>query len=323
MSRHSLASASFPAMGVTITIGGIDASPGDVAMCLAHARALAEEWERHFSRFRPDSELQAVNLAAGMPVRVSEPFLGLLEAAINGVRRSESRFDPAILPALESAGYDRSFDRIDPARSPSLPVPIPATWADEVEIDRATRTIRLPHGIRLDFGGIAKGAFVERLAGVLSAHWLGGFVDAGGDLRVWGTPPNGLYWTAGIAKPGTATDDLVVARLYGADAFAVATSGTTRRRWVRKGSEAHHLIDPSTGMPLPEQVSGVTVFAPNAIDAEIETKSLIVAAARGEATRLRAGTLAVLYSRNDIHAILKTPGQRSAEILGAPARATA
>ena len=33
-----------------------------------------------------------------------------------------------------------------------------------VEIDIATSTLTLPPGLRLDFGGLAKGAFVDQLA---------------------------------------------------------------------------------------------------------------------------------------------------------------
>jgi thiamine biosynthesis lipoprotein len=325
MRRHALASASFPAMGATVTVGGVSVPAEEVARGTRLARNLAGEWEARFSRFRPDSELQAVNAGSGKPIQASGEFIALLELAIEGVRRSAGRFNPAVLPALESAGYDRSFETIgtgDASRQSGISGPVAVDWIDDVAVDRARGTVRLPQGVRLDFGGIAKGAYVDRLTNVLRQRWPGGYVDAGGDLRVWGTPPNGLYWTAGIQDPRGPAVDIAVARMYDSGAQAVATSGTYKRRWPRGDAVAHHLIDPKTGSSLPERATSVTAFAAATAGAEVETKSLLVAAARGEPLAPQASVLAVVYYEGGNHAVIETLGQRSAEIVRDTARAS-
>jgi thiamine biosynthesis lipoprotein len=285
---------SFPAMGTTVTLTGVGVTTATFAQALGEARALAEAWEDRFSRFRPGSQLCRLNAAGGAPVALDAPFLDLLEVARDAAIRTGGRFDPSILPALEAAGYDEDFDRV--RRRPATVAHATATAAGvaawrEVRIDRSRHAATLPPGMRIDLGGIAKGAFVDRLAERL-AHWPGGCVDAGGDLRTWGNAPTGNGWTVGIedpARPGTDRAAITVAPpLCG----AVATSAPNRRRWAVAGEARHHLIDPATGRSLTLPVASVTALAPTATAAEVATKALLVALARGEATELVDSTLA-------------------------------
>ncbi len=58
---------------------------------------------------------------------------------------------------------------------------------------------------------------------------------------------------------------------------AVATSGTTRRSWIRAdGQLGHHLIDPSTGRPAFTGVVQVTALAPTGVKAEALAKAALL-----------------------------------------------
>jgi thiamine biosynthesis lipoprotein len=142
-----------------------------------------------------------------------------------------------------------------------------------VEIDRAAGTVRLPAGMRIDLGGIAKGAFVDLLVARL-AEWPGGLVDAGGDLRAWGTAPDGLPWRVAIENPSQPEQDAAFVDLLDPTrSGAVATSGVLRRRLRGNG---HHLIDPRTGLPAVTTFAAVTAIAPTCAAAEIAAKSLLI-----------------------------------------------
>ena len=190
-------------MSTTIEITGVGVPEREVTRAAELGRRLAQKWEAQFSRFQPDSQLCRLNAAGGAAVRVEEDVLNLLETAKEAVRRTGGRFDPSILPALEAIGYDRSIEhvRATPRRATSEPLPAagPQGW-ENVQIDRARGEVQLPPGMRIDLGGVAKGAFVDRLARELGS-WPGGSIDAGGDLLVWGTPPDGDHWRIGIEDP--------------------------------------------------------------------------------------------------------------------------
>jgi thiamine biosynthesis lipoprotein len=211
---------------------------------------------------------------------VDDTFLDVLEAAAGAVRRTDGRFDPAVLPALEAAGYDRSIELV-PATADLVPCrPRPTMGRDgwqEVRIDRDRGEVALPPRMRIDLGGIAKGAFVDRLAAELTA-WPGGSIDAGGDLWIWGEPPGGAAWAVSIENSCQPESDLFAAEVPPGAGLGIATSATHRRRWRIGGGEAHHLIDPQTGSPLVGEIRGATAFAPTVTAAEIAAKALLIAA---------------------------------------------
>jgi thiamine biosynthesis lipoprotein len=278
MSAPEVQRGTFRAMSTDIEITGVGIDHTEHEAALAYAHALAESWEERFSRFRPGSLLCRVNAASGAPTEVDATFIDVLAKAA-AVERSEGRFDPSILPALEAAGYDQSIEmvrgRVEWVPGTAVRAAGVAAWRS-VTIDRAACTVALPPGMRIDLGGIAKGAFVDAVAAQL-AHWPGGAVDAGGDLRVWGLPPSGDTWAVGIEDPRRPEATLGVVRIVDPRWDGVATSAMNRRHWRTNTGEGHHLIDPATGRPVATPLAAVTAFAPTTAEAEIATKAILVA----------------------------------------------
>lgn len=278
--NRPVARAQFAAMTTTVGIVGVEVADREIERAVSAGQRLAEDWEARFSRFRADSQLSRLNAAGGATVPLDRPFLDVLAIAWAGVRATDGRFDPSILPALEAHGYDRSFPLIaSGAQGYDRTVPGFGArgWA-EVRIDRQRGEARLPAGMRIDLGGVAKGAFVDRLAAEI-ADWPGGCVDAGGDLRVWGHPPSGDAWLIGIEDPAAPDRDALTVRVLPGTSVGFATSGIHRRQWRTGGTDAHHLIDPRSGSPTSGAVLGATAMARTVATAEIATKALIVAAA--------------------------------------------
>jgi thiamine biosynthesis lipoprotein len=136
------------------------------------------------------------------------------------------------------------------------------------EIDLDGTNLRIPQGAALDFGGIAKGWAVDRAVSELpNLRWA--IVNAGGDLRVVGTPPRaGLE--IGIEDP----DDAGVEALrLGLSAGALATTSVTVRAW---GQRNHHVIDPRTSLPAMTEVVQATVWGETCADAEVWSKAALL-----------------------------------------------
>lgn len=226
---------------------------------LAEAEQELRRLESILSRFLPESELSRLNAAGTL--EVGPELLELAELALAARERTGGRFDPTVHDALVAAGYDRSFELLDPA-----PRPVDAEGArcgGAVDVDRGAGRIALEPGYGLDLGGIAKGWAADRVVAFLS-EWGPALVNAGGDIAA-----AGAAWPVGVETPaGTVTLELQQGGL--------ATSGTDRRHWVRDGRERHHLIDPETGEPATGDLLTVTVAADSAADAEILATSLFL-----------------------------------------------
>lgn len=263
---------SFRAMNTSVEIrlepeGGKAADDQEIADAMNHVRLWFRQVESTCSRFLPDSELSELNRSSGRPVAVSPLLFDLLQAARDAFAETGGIFHPAVLPSLEEAGYAVSFERIGSGRTsshftgtpvlPELPYQLP---------DPHKKTVLLQDGARIDLGGIAKGWTADRAAEYLAAYGSG-FVNAGGDIRVFGnrkTP-----WMIGIENPYDPDQDLAVLAIKKG---AVATSSTWKRRWQLHNVWLHHLIDPATGRPSESPVVSATVTAPTAAQADVWAK---------------------------------------------------
>jgi thiamine biosynthesis lipoprotein len=252
-------------------VGGTEAD-------LVDARLLLDDLERRWTRFRDDSELSSLNAAGGRRTVVSALTARLVDEAVRWWEATGGRFDPTVLPALEDAGYVRTFEAGPGPVGTGREVP----GCAGIEVDLATGAVRAPAGVALDLGGIGKGAAVDALVDHLQPVAIGGVVDLGGDLRAWGTPTEGDGWPIAVED----VRDGSRAALLWLTSGAVATSTSLRRRWADGHRNAHHLIDPRTGRPADGDLVAVTVVAGRATGADVLAKAALVSGSVEAATDL-------------------------------------
>jgi FAD:protein FMN transferase len=270
---------SFRAMGTDVELF-LASEPGRAAdAALDEAEAEFERVEALLSRFRPDSELSALNRDGR--IEAGDDLVAVVEFALEARERTGGQFDPTVHDALVAAGYDRTFDEVA-SDAPARPYDGRCGGAIHV----SGRTIELESGVHLDLGGIGKGYTIDRAAAILSTAGPA-LVDAGGDIAAIGRPDD-LGWRVGIE---TADATMTVAL----EDAAIATSGRDRRRWRRNGEERHHLIDPATGRPAETGLLRVTVVAPTAVEAEVLAKSIFLA---GEEAAAAATVPALLVTED-------------------------
>lgn len=263
----------FRAMGTTVTVLGPDVPAFEHAARRVSGTFTVEE--DRFSRFRTTSELCRVNAAAGSWTPISEPFAQLLAFSLDQAGRTRGLFDPTVLRAVHAAGYDRDLDEvIEVARSVLHPPVACGRWR---EVELRVNRVRLPDGVGLDLGGVAKGWTVDRAAGrTLEAGVPWALVSAGGDLAIVGDAP---VLDIDVEEPDEAGDTVGSLRLHEG---AIATSSTRRRSW---GPGRHHVIDPRTGSPSATGIVQATVWAPTCADAEIASKVALLEGAGSVARR--------------------------------------
>jgi thiamine biosynthesis lipoprotein len=224
------------------------------------------------TRFDARSDLSRLNGAAGSWVEVDSRLLAALVAALRARRDTSGRFDPTILPALMAAGYDRTFDELEPRPARSV-----GGWraGAAVFVDQDGGRARVAADAAVDLGGIGTGFSAERALDAMRLAWpglSGGFVDLGGDIAFFGAPAGGSAWRVAVADPRAPGETLAMLGIRGA---GVATSGRDRRRFG-PGGVLHHLIDPVTGAPAEVGPLAVTVVAPDATEAEAHATALAI-----------------------------------------------
>jgi thiamine biosynthesis lipoprotein len=275
---------SFPCMGSTVRLL-VGEGPRAGEEAARAARDYLDRFDRRLSRFRPDSELCALNRHPRAEFRASPLLRAAVKAGLWAARTTGGLVDPTLVGALERAGYDRSLAErrsaslelalaAAPPRRPARPDPRGA-WR-RVSVDERHGLVRRPPGVRFDTGGTGKGLAADAVAGMLAGHTRFA-VDCGGDLRVGGT---------GAAEPFEIEVEhpLTRERVHAIrlSAGAVATSGIDTRLWEDDaGRWAHHLLDPSTGEPAWTGLIACTAIACTAVEAEVLAKAALLSGAEG------------------------------------------
>jgi thiamine biosynthesis lipoprotein len=282
----------------------VEIGESDGVALLDSAQLLLLDLERKWTRFSPSSELSRVNDFAPDPVAVSQETFDLVRLAVEGWRTTNGQFDPTVGTAMVGLGYDRSFPELD-GHERSVEAFSPADGCSGVILDDCEMTIAVPTGTNLDLGGVGKGYAADLVAThMLDRGAVSAFVNVGGDARFVGGDELDGGWTLEVEDPFDATRSLaILAVMQG----GVATSARTRRRWVTSIGDAHHLIDPATGIPANTGVAQVTVLAAEAAWAEIIAKAAFLAGG-GEGPRLVASSGAAALFVTDTGRLLRAGG---------------
>lgn len=298
----------FRAMGSQIVFWLDTADWRAAAPAFAEAQALFVRNESALSRFRPHSELMQLNGRSNQWVPVSDLLWREVTLAVQMADMTNGRFDPTLLHALHHAGYGHSFEQLTTGvrsdKNQTKPRSLLGRWR-EIELDKNRQAVRLPVGVGLDLGGIAKGDTAQQALNLLK-NTGPALVDAGGDLVAGLAPANCPGWPVALSAPwheAAHTRDLATFWLAGG---ALATSGVDYRSWVQDGLVAHHLINPQTGQPAETGALTATVFAPEAAVAEAWATATLIAGMEAGIDNLLEHDLAGLVIGRDGR-ILATP----------------
>ncbi len=232
-----------------------------------------ERLEKLFSRTIADSDVSRVNNLAGIePAVVSPESYKLIELAYHYALISNGAFEPTIGPLIDSWGFlNQEFRLPERAKIEQL---LPLVNYQRLELDQAASTIYLPEkGMILELGGLAKGFILDRAMAVLKNYRVcSAFINAGGDIALLGSRPDGEPWKLGILHPRA--EKKILAVLNVSDR-AVVKSGDYERHFDRAGIAYHHIIDPQAGKPARELAS-VTVIAATAAEADALSTAIFV-----------------------------------------------
>ncbi len=232
-------------------------------------------FEKRFSRFLPMSELSIFNRSAGIKSFISPEFRDLLIAAKKLGEQTDNLYNPFILPALQRAGYRKSAligyendVQEDYSRRQVAPVKslnIGDNWAC------------IPYGTALDLGGCGKGYLADQLSKTINIAKVRGYwLSISGDIATFGLDESDNKITLNVQNAGdpNMVSDWIIhsPESY----FAVATSGTFKRRGQDDTNNWHHIIDPRSLQPANTDILLATVCAKTVLEADVLASSALI-----------------------------------------------
>lgn len=177
-------------MGTWATLTIIAGGGKQAVRAMDAAYAALDSVNSQMSAYLEGTDISRLN--AGETVLVSDATFFVLNEALRYSQISGGAFDVTVGPLLQLWRAGAKNDRL-PSEA-ELNAALALVGPDKLELDRETKTVRLPaEGMRVDLGGIAKGFGIDRAAAALRREGVGaGIVEVGGDLYCFGGIPAGL-----------------------------------------------------------------------------------------------------------------------------------
>lgn len=241
-------------------------------------------YEDLLSAQKKNSDVWNINHSAPQAVKVSPETLALAKTALHYAKLSEGAFDPTI---------GRLSDLWNFTGDPPGPVPGPKQLKElashvgfeKLKVDEDASTIALTDKeAALDLGGIAKGFIADELKTYLLAQGVhSAIINLGGNvLLVGGKTTSSTFsdFAVGIQEPFGATGDF--AAVVEAQDKSIVSSGTYERYFKSDGKLYHHLLNPKTGYPVQNGLSGVTIVSDRSADGDaLSTTCFILGEKKG------------------------------------------
>src|SRR6266567_8441704 len=256
-----------PMLGTFVEIQAFGTNAVELEDAVEAAFLAIAHVQRFMSFHDPESDVSRMNRdACYKPVRVHPWTWRVLKSAQEFSRNTDGIFDITMAGQLVKWNYlpryGARFGR--------------GSWRDIIL--EADGRVRFRRPLLIDFGGIAKGFAVDRAVEILKRkRVMAGIVNAGGDLRVFGSASQLVH----LRHPKQPNRAAGAVRLR---ERAMATSGIYFARTNRRGCVSP-ILDARTGRAACDLIS-VTVGAANCVTADALTK--VVFALRGEAAPLLA-----------------------------------
>lgn len=207
-----------------------------------------------------NSPLYALNHAGGAWTDLDGDLLALLSDSKALCEKTGGALDITAYPAVQAWGFISKDYRVpDEEELADLASRIDYT---ALELDLKGSWARLPGGMEVELGAVAKGYTGDRLAQLMAELGVESAIfSLGGNVQAVGSKPDGSSWRVAIQDPD-GQGNLAIVEVTDK---AVVTSGGYQRYFEQDGVTYWHILDPDTAAPARTGLKSVTVIGPEGL----------------------------------------------------------
>jgi FAD:protein FMN transferase len=224
------------------------------------------------STYDSTSEISEFNRNGGLQYR-SPHLFSMLTIAKTIHHETKGAFEPTLMPVISAYGFAGTKDNVpSKIKADSL---LSVVSFDYVSFD-SVKMIALKRGVQLDLSAMGEGFAIELIAGFLEANNIWDYkVEIGGEMKCKGKNPGNERWLIGIEAPSV--PDRQILGFVRLQDEAISTSGSYRKFYTdRQGKKQSHIIDPTTGSPVQNNLLSVTIKSKSAIKADAYATACMV-----------------------------------------------
>lgn len=253
-------------MGTYIVLNIYDEGKGEV---LDEAIDLIAAYDQKLSSNDAGSEIDQINQNSGSEKTIVSPdTYELLEISAEYSKTNDTSFDYTIGPLVNlwQIGFEDARVPTEEEMQQTMSLVDPSL----VTFDAEEQSIYLEkEGMALDLGGIAKGYIADQVKKLFEERGVTtALIDLGGNVLVMGNSPHRPEggFNVGVQNPFDSRG--AIAGYMNVLDKAVTTSGTYERYLEKDGKIYHHILDPKTGYPVDNGLTGVTIISEASTDGD-------------------------------------------------------
>jgi thiamine biosynthesis lipoprotein len=254
---------------------------------------LLDKYDKLFDKHDEDSDISKINSNTKKFVKISQDTYDLISASLDFSSISNGAFDITISPIV---------DLWDINNNPHVPsyhdIKSNLKKVNYKNIVMDNNKIKLTKkNASIDLGAIAKGYVADKLKTFLTDKGVSsGIINLGGNILTIGNN-NNKDFVIGIKKPFGNGDDDYSAKVSVSD-MSVVTSGVYERYFKQNGKIYHHIMNPSTGYPVKNNLYSVTIISDNSTQGDaLSTTCFVLGLKKG---------LKLINSYKNIYAVFIT-----------------
>ena len=246
---------------------------------LAAAESVINSMDSMLDPELPTSTVYAMNNAGGENVVVPGQVADMLTAAKTVYEQSDGALDLTIYPLLKLWGFIDNKNRVP--SDEEISVEMSRLCFDKLILtsfpSSGTYTVSMPDYGEISFGATAKGCAADKaIAAMRAAGVTSGIISLGGNVQTLGLKPDGSQWKVGIEDPNNPNNNYVGVLNVGET--AIVTSGSYQRYFtdVATGKTYHHILKPSSGYPVNNNLLSVTIICADGTMADCLSTAMFV-----------------------------------------------
>ncbi|MBQ4282631.1 MAG: FAD:protein FMN transferase [Lachnospira sp.] len=230
---------------------------------LDEALSMCDKYEMLFSRTHPDSTLYKVN--SGETKVIPAELAELIQAGIRYGEISDGAFDISI--GAVSSLWDFTADTPVIPDSGHINTALSSVDYTNIKLtpnSDGTFTIEKPSDMIIDLGAVAKGYIADKLKEFLLKNNINhALIDLGGNILCVGGKTESSNFNVGIKKPFSEKGETLVT--LSLNNVSAVSSGNYERYFYENDTLYHHILNPKTGYPYDNNLSGVTIISESSL----------------------------------------------------------
>ena len=195
------------------------------------------------------SDVYRINEMNGEFASVSKDTAQCIDDCVDISEKSKGAFDITVGKVTQLWNFDGESDRVPQKKD----IENALSFVDYSRLMFNSTAVKCAEGQFIDLGAVGKGFACDKSKTVLDDFGIkSAIISVGGSVLVYGRKA-----TVGIVNPDNDTDYMGTVQIKNQ---CISTSGDYERFFVKDGKKYHHIIDPSTGYPVENNLRSVTVI---------------------------------------------------------------